>query len=68
MNNKLILPKYPQKGTTINRTIRFDGDVYDELSALVETSGMSFNKLVNVCLRYAIENAEQEETTGVIKK
>jgi len=65
--NKLILPKFPSKGTTVNRTIRFDGDIYDALSSLAETSGMTFNKLVNVCLRYAIENTEQEETKSVKK-
>jgi len=64
---KLILPKVPQKGTTINRTIRFEGDIYDALSALAESSGMTFNRLVNVCLRYAIENAEQEEKRNAPK-
>ena len=62
---KLIIPKIPQKGTTINRTIRFDGDIYDALTALAESSGMTFNRLVNVCLRYAIENTEREETGKV---
>ena len=59
--SKLIIPKKPLKNTTINRTIRFEGDIFDALEELSQTSGMTFNRLVNTCLRYAIENIEREE-------
>jgi len=55
---RLILPKGVKNETAINRTIRFDGDLFDALTELTEDTGLTFNRLVNICLRFAIENTE----------
>lgn len=45
--------------SSINRTVRFRPETFETLCALSETHGVSFNKLVNQCVEYALENLEE---------
>lgn len=46
--------------TSISRTIRFKLETYDKLELLSEEYKISFNKLVNQCVNYALENLEEK--------
>ena len=56
---KLVIKKDVEKISSINRTIRFKPEHFDKLMELSETTGVSFNKVVNQCLDFAIENLEE---------
>ena len=56
---KFIINKTTKKMSSINRTIRIRPEVFDKLMELSEKSGVSFNKLVNQCLEYALDNLEE---------
>ena len=45
----------------VPRTIRFTEELFDELNELVEKKGISFNKLVLQCCRYALDHLQEEE-------
>ena len=45
--------------SSINRTIRMKPDTFDRLLALSEETGVSFNKIVNQCIEYALSHYEE---------
>ena len=49
------------KMTAINRTIRIRGDLFEKLSDLSEKHDITFNKLVNQCIEYALENLSDDK-------
>jgi len=57
---KLVIKKDAEKISSINRTIRFKPEHFDVLMELSEKTGVSFNKIVNQCLDFAIENLAEE--------
>lgn len=44
------------KVSSINRTIRIKPDVFDKICELSEKTGVSFNKIINQCIEYALKN------------
>lgn len=56
---KLVIKKETERISSINRTIRIKPEVFDKLMELSEKNGISFNKVVNQCLEYALENLEE---------
>lgn len=46
---------------SINRTIRVKAELYDKLMILSEQTGASFNKIVNQCIAYALENMVEQK-------
>jgi len=44
------------KISSINRTIRMKPEHFDIIMALSEETGVSFNKIVNQCIEYALKN------------
>lgn len=46
------------KISSINRTIRVKTEIYDEIMELCEIYQLSFNRIVNQCLEYALKNLE----------
>ena len=58
---KFKIDKEPEKISSINRTIRLKPENFDKLMMLSEESGVSFNKIVNQCIEFAIENLESEK-------
>ncbi len=55
----LVIKKNTEKISSINRTIRIKPECFDKLMELSEKNGISFNKVVNQCLEYALENIEE---------
>ncbi len=56
---KLIIKSETEKISSINRTIRIPPDCFDKLMELAEKHKISFNKVVNQCLEYALDNLEE---------
>ena len=56
---KLIIKKETERISSINRTIRIKPEVFDKLMELSEKNEISFNKVVNQCLEYALENLKE---------
>ena len=56
---KLVINKETERISSINRTIRIKPEVFDKLMELSEKNEISFNKVVNQCLEYALENLEE---------
>lgn len=48
------------KISAINRTIRLKSDTFDRINELAEETGVSFNKIVNQCIEYALDNLQDE--------
>lgn len=55
---KLVIKSDDEKISSINRTIRIKPECFDRLTELAEKHNISFNKVVNQCLEYALENVE----------
>lgn len=52
--------KDEDKISSINRTIRLKPEVFEQLMFLSESSGVSFNKIVNQCIEYALDSMKDE--------
>ena len=50
-----------QKLSSISRTIRLKAETFDRINELNLKTGVSFNKIVNQCIEYALDNMEEEE-------
>lgn len=57
---KLVIKSETEKISSINRTIRIKPDCFDKLMELAEKHNISFNKVVNQCLEYALDNLDEE--------
>lgn len=53
---KFVINTSNDKINSVNRTIRMKPEIFDKLMELSETTGVSFNKIVNQCIEYALEN------------
>ena len=58
---KLIIKPKDEKISSINRTIRIKPECFDKIMEISEKTGISFNKVVNQCLDYALENLEETD-------
>lgn len=52
-----------EKLSSISRTIRMKAETFDRINELNLKTGVSFNKIVNQCIEYALENYEEAETS-----
>lgn len=43
---------------SINRSVRFSPEVYDKLVELAGSHGISFNKMVSLCIEYSMDNLD----------
>ena len=59
---KFIIVNDKMKRSSITRTIRVQYDVYDEIMVLCDTYDLSFNRIVNQCLDYALKNLDGKNT------
>ena len=57
--DKFKVNKKNEKTSSISRTIRIKTETYNKLMQLGEEYGISFNKLINQCIDYALENLEE---------
>lgn len=53
------IDKSDGKIQSISRTIRLKAELFDQLMELSEESGVSFNKIINQCVTYALETLKQ---------
>ena len=51
-----IIKKSGEKISSINRTIRFKPELFERISLESEHTGVSFNRIVNQCIEYALSN------------
>ncbi len=49
-----------EKLSTVSRTIRMKAETFDRINELNLKTGVSFNKIVNQCIEYALENYEEK--------
>lgn len=50
-----------EKEEYVNKTFRIDKKLIDELEIICDKKNISLNKLVVKCIKYALENLEDEE-------
>lgn len=56
---KFIIQKDTEKISSINRTIRMKPEHFEKIMEISEKNNISFNKVVNQCIEYALENLEE---------
>jgi predicted DNA-binding protein len=59
---KLVIKPGEDRVKSINRTIRFKTEYFDRIIEISEKTGVSFNKIVNQCMEYALENLEDQNS------
>ncbi len=53
---KFKIDKEKLNAKSINRTIRIKPEVYDQLLEISKNTGVSFNKVINECIEYALSH------------
>ncbi len=53
--------KDPFMDANTSRTIRFTEELFEELNQVAAENRVSFNKLVLMCCRYALDHREKDE-------
>ncbi len=56
---KFVIQKDTEKISSINRTIRMKPEHFEKIMEISEKNDISFNKVVNQCIEYALENLEE---------
>jgi len=49
-----------EKISSISRTIRMKADTFYRINELSMNTGVSFNKIVNQCIEYALDNMNEQ--------
>ena len=49
-----------EKISSVSRTIRIKAETFDKINEINMKTGVSFNKIVNQCIEYALKNNEEE--------
>ena len=55
---KFVIKEDKEKVSSINRTIRMKPDSYEKIMELSEKHNISFNKVLNQCVEFALNNLE----------
>ena len=58
---KFKINKDQVKISSINRTIRIKPESFEKLMDLSEKNNISFNKVINQCIEFALNNLEEDE-------
>jgi len=61
---KFITPNIEEENT-ITKTIRIKRNVANKLESLAVQNNITFNRLVNECIDFALENMEEDTTEEV---
>lgn len=64
---KFIIPNIEEENT-ITKTIRIKRNVANKLESLAVQNNITFNRLVNECIDFALENMEEDTTEEVTIK
>lgn len=59
--DKFIIDTSESKIQSISRTIRMKEETFDRINEINRKTGVSFNKIVNQCIEYALEHYEENE-------
>ena len=51
-----------EKEEYINKTFRLNRKLVDEMDIVCGDKGISLNKLVDICLRFALQNLDKDDT------
>jgi len=62
--DKFVIPNAGKDEDSINRTIRWRGYIYDRLMELSEKHKVSFNRLVNDAVKFALDRIEDDSEKG----
>lgn len=57
---KFVIDKTDRKMSSISRTIRMKEETFDRINELNRQTGVSFNKIVNQCIEYALAHYDDE--------
>ena len=49
-----------EKISSVSRTIRIKAETFDKINEINMKTGVSFKKIVNQCIEYALKNYEEE--------
>ncbi len=58
---KFKINKDEVKISSINRTIRIKPENFEKLMDLSEKNNISFNKVINQCIEFALNNLEEDK-------
>lgn len=61
---KFIIPNIEEENT-ITKTIRIKRNVANKLESLAVQNNITFNRLVNECIDFALENMEEDTTEEI---
>ena len=51
-----------EKEEYINKTFRLNKKLVDEMDTVCGDKGISLNKLVDICIRFALQNLDKDDT------
>ena len=57
-----------EKEEYINKTFRMNKKLVDEMEKIANYKNISLNKLVSLCIEYALKNLENDEEQWIILK
>jgi predicted HicB family RNase H-like nuclease len=57
---KFVIDKSDRKMSSISRTIRMKEETFDRINEINRLTGVSFNKIVNQCIEYALAHYDEE--------
>lgn len=57
---KIVIDKTDRKMSSISRTIRMKEETFDRINEINRQTGVSFNKIVNQCIEYALAHYDDE--------
>ena len=60
---KFVIDKTDRKISSVSRTIRMKEETFDRINEINRQTGVSFNKIVNQCIEYALAHYDDEEQT-----
>ena len=55
---KFVIDKTDRKMSSISRTIRMREETFDRINEINRRTGVSFNRIVNQCIEYALAHYE----------
>ena len=58
---KFVIDKTDRKMSSISRTIRMKEETFDRINEINRQTGVSFNKIVNQCIEYALAHYGENE-------
>ena len=58
--DSFIIDTSDQKISSISRTIRMKVEVFDRINEINRKTGVSFNKIVNQCIEYALAHYDEQ--------